>query len=225
MPQTPPTSGALSGTQPDLETAKQQLAQERAKLTVLEEGFDSLRDKLEADFKAKLPTLLSPEEKEAFDLDPDPVKLWDILAAKHKAMVIDPIEAKADELDKLEEQIVEAEAAIPGLEAVEKFAAEHPDIDLEELNTFFENELSLKQKEELRKDAGDDRVKYLQSVADLHAKANGTAAPDPDKGEGTGEKEPDLPADLHGIAGESGDPDGDPTEAKDEEFLAAIGMG
>ena len=203
---------------PDLDSAQKLLAKERAKYEAKKDAFEGMEEKLEAEFKANLDSLLSDEEREILELDGDPGKQYDLLMSKRRAFVDDKIADEKAELEAFEEALEKKETVLEDLRAEAAFREENPDLDADGFAEYLNPEtgkLSPYERAELIKASEGDRVKFLGLAAEKFLKATGA------KKEG---EEADLPTDMGDIAGETGDVDSGDGGVETDDLADVMGM-
>lgn len=182
----------------DIEALRKRVLKKRAQYEALKEEFEGMSDKLIAEFEKQLNSSLSDEEQDIL-LEGDALKVAKMIDKKRKVYVDDVLEEKRLELEAFEDAIEKEEEQLEDLEAEATFRASNPDVDVDGFATWLKRKVTPEELEAMQKESGGDRAKFLEIAHALYAKRNAT----------TQTNTPDLPSDMHAVAGEKGDVDGD----------------
>lgn len=185
--------------------AESQLNKDIAKYENAKEAFGTLKERLESEFEANLDSSLSDEERDIMDLDGDTVDKYKLIMEKHKAYVDDKIEEERLALEQFEDDIERKQQVVQTLKAEEEFKTKNPDSNFEEVSEFFNEDMTARERNKLIEEAGGDHEKLMTLVHDAYVAKNG----------GGKEEEAELPTDLSGVAGETGDIDSGDGDARD----------
>jgi hypothetical protein len=205
-----------------LEAKRQALYKSQGQYETMKQKFDAFADTVADDFKSNMKSIISDEDLEKIELESDPVKVFEIFKKYEKEYIDDQIEEKKDELEAFEDKLHQDQQTLAALDIEAQFGEENPDLDFEGLLNYIERDMSPAQKEELLEKANGDDLMFLNLVRDAFAGKDSPAGEG--EGEGEGKGDPRLPADLDGIAGESGNIDEEGTEEEEEDYLASVGL-
>jgi hypothetical protein len=118
-----------------------------------------------------------------------------------------------DELGKFEEQLKGRRGEFEILTESNKFSQENPDVDMEALAEFIQEDLSPRKKKEFR-DTAKTKYEFLKLAHEEYKKLN------PDNSE----EDDNLPPDLSGVNGATGDNSYSSDEER-QKYLKSIGIG
>ena len=199
----------------ELELAKKAIAKDRGRYEAAKDSFDSMKEKLDGDFKSQLSASLSEEEQEIFELG-DPLAIDEILQSKRESFIDEKIEEERLALEEFEKQISENEAHVAELEVSSAFAADNPDMDMEGFSDWVQKGISPNAMDEYLKKSDGDKAALYALLAKGYAAETGQKK----------EESPDLTTDLSNVPGEKGDIDNgdDVDEDADDAYLRSVGL-
>lgn len=197
-PQTPQTQ-TPSAPDADDEAMQQSITKDEAKLSLLQEEYNTMADRLHDEFEAVV------EKNPASIFSEDEIELLEVggsLAAKNK-LFRDKFEEfraaklaeKKQVIDKFSEELGARKEAFNRGSVAKRFAAANPDVDMTLLAEFIQEDLSPRVRKELLTQAGEDKGKFLELVAAEFRKANPANSTN---------EEDELPPDLNSLSGASG---------------------
>lgn len=197
---------------------QQTLAKDEAKLSLLQEEYNTLADRLHDEFETivdKNPqSIFTPEEIELLEVGSSLGEKNRLLRDKFEEFRTKKLDEKKQIIDKFGNELNQRKDQYGRESIAKKFARENPDVNMDTLAEFIQEDLSPRRKKEMLNEAGDDKYKFLTLVADEYKKQNGGAKASDDEGE--------LPPDLNMLSGESPKDMGQP-QMKQSDYLKQIG--
>lgn len=196
---TPPMQEEAPAADADDEAMLQSITKDEAKLSLLQEEFVTMADRLHDEFETIV------EKNPASIFNEEEIELLEVggsLAAKNK-LFRDKFEEfreaklaeKKQVIDKFGEELGKRKDEFNRGSVAKRFAAANPDIDMTLLAEFIQEDLSPRVRKELLTQAGEDKAKFLELVAAEFKKQNPANSTD---------KEDELPPDLNGLSGATG---------------------
>lgn len=183
----------------DDEAMQASITKDEAKLSLLQEEYSTMADRLHDEFEA----LVEKNPQEIFS--EDEIELLEVggsLSAKNK-LFRDKFEAfreaklaeKKQIIDKFGEELGKRKEVHSRDSIAKRFAAANPDIDMTKLAEFIQEDLSPRVRKEFLTTAAEDKAKFLELAAAEYKKQNPTNSTN---------EEDELPPDLNGLSGASG---------------------
>lgn len=202
-PQTPPTQvpQAQTPSAPDAddEAMQQSITKDEAKLSLLQEEYSTMADRLHDEFEAvveKNPaSIFSEEEIELLEVGGSLGAKNKLFRDKFEEFRNAKLAEKKQVIDKFGAELGQRKEQFNRGNVAKRFAAANPDIDMTLLAEFIQEDLSPRTRKELLTQAGEDKAKFLELVAAEYKKQNPTDSTD---------KEDELPPDLNSLSGASG---------------------
>lgn len=195
---------------------EQGLAKDEAKLSLLQEEYSEIEDKLHDEFEATLESnpkaLFSEEELELLASDSNIASKNKLLRDGFEKFRDGKLTSKKAEITKFEELLNGRKKEFEIASQWTKFAKDNPTVDMNAFGEFLEEDLTIRQKRELI-EASKTKYDFLVGAFELYKKAKGTE----DNGD-------DLPPDLSQVNGATGNNSFDKEEDK-KEYLKSIGIG
>lgn len=207
--------GEQNGNVLDLDAIEKVLAKERAQYDAKKEAFEGLEGKLEQEFRAGLDASLNEDERDIMELGGDVGAQYDLIMEKRNAFVGERLSTEKMELEVFEEELGKKETQLDDLRAESTFKEGYPDLDEESFIAFLKGQIKPDDREEMIKTSEGDRSKFLGLAAEKFLESTGTRK----------DEDPDLPTDISGIPGETGDIDsGDNVADENDSFAADSGL-
>jgi len=194
---------------------QQTITKDEAKLSLLQEEYATMADRLHDEFEAVV------EKNPESIFSEDEIELLEVgrsLSAKNK-LFRDKFEEfrnaklaeKKQVIDKFGQELGSRKEQFNRGNVAKQFAAANPDIDMNLLAAFIQD-LRPSERTQFLKDASGDKAKFLELAAEQFKKENSSEAQE--------QEEDELPPDLNGLSGASGTLG----DAKSEEaYLKQIG--
>lgn len=197
---------------------EQGLRKDEAKLSILQEEYNSVADKLHDEFETTLEqnpkALFSDEELEILASDSNIASKNRMLRDRFEKFRDDKLNYKKEEISKFEELLQGKKSEFEIASQSNKFAKENPNVDMEDFAEFIEQDLTIRQKKEFR-DNSKTKYDFLVAAYEIYKKAKGVEQ---------NEKDNNLPPDLNELNGASGKSTFD-AEKERREYLKSIGIG
>lgn len=197
---------------------EQGLRKDEAKLSILQEEYNNVSDKLHDEFETTLEqnpkALFSDEELEILASDSNIASKNRMLRDRFEKFRDDKLNSKKEEISKFEELLQGKKSEFEIASQSNKFAKENPDVDMEDFAEFIQEDLTTRQKKELR-DNSKTKYDFLVAAYEIYKKAKGVEQ---------NEKDNNLPPDLNALNGASGKSTFD-AEKERQEYLKSIGIG
>ena len=191
---------------------EQGLRKDEAKLSILQEEYNNVSDKLHDEFENTLEqnpkALFSDEELEILASDSNIASKNRMLRDRFEKFRDDKLNSKKEEISKFEELLQGKKSEFEIASQSNKFAKENPDIDMEDFAEFIQEDLTTRQKKELR-DNSKTKYDFLVGAYEIYKKAKGVEQ---------NEKDNNLPPDLNELNGASGTSTFD-SEKERQEYL------
>lgn len=196
---TPPMQEEAPAVDADDEAMQQSITKDEAKLSLLQEEFSTMADRLHDEFEAvvdKNPeSIFSPEEIELLEVGSSIGEKNRLLRDKFEEFRNAKLAEKKQVIDKFGEELGKRKEEFSRGNVAKRFAAANPDIDMTLLAEFIQEDLSPRTRKELLTQAGEDKAKFLALVAAEYKKQNPANSKD---------EEDELPPDLNSLSGASG---------------------
>lgn len=182
----------------DDEAMQQTITKDEAKLSLLQEEFNTMSDRLHDEFEE----LVEKNPKSIFSEDEiEILEVGNSLSAKNKLFRDKFEEFRTKKLDE-KKQVIDGFAQELGKRkemfargsVAKNFAAANPDVDMTKLAEFIQEDLSPRMRKEILTQAGEDKAKFLELAAAEFKKLGGS------KNES---EEDELPPDLNSLSGTS----------------------
>lgn len=197
---TPPTETQIAPVaDADDEAMQQSITKDEAKLSLLQEEYSTMADRLHDEFEAvveKNPaSIFSEEEIELLEVGGSLGAKNKLFRDKFEEFRNAKLAEKKQVIDKFGAELGQRKEQFNRGNVAKRFAAANPDIDMTLLAEFIQEDLSPRTRKELLTQAGEDKAKFLELVAAEYKKQNPTDSTD---------KEDELPPDLNSLSGASG---------------------
>jgi hypothetical protein len=193
------------------------IRKDEARLSILQEEYNSMADKIHDEFETQLeknPTsLFSDEELEILASDSNIAAKNKMLRDRFEKYRDEKLETKKQEIGKFEDQLKGRRGEFEILTESNKFSKENPDVDMEALAEFIQEDLSPRKKKEFR-DAAKTKYEFLKLAHEEYKRLNPEENDDDDN----------LPPDLSNVNGATGDNSYSNDEEK-KAYLKSIGIG
>lgn len=188
-----------------------------ARLDVMNEEYNSMADKLRDEFNALLKNnpseLFNEEELEILASDSDISKKSQMLSEKYESFRDEKLNVKKEEIDGFSSELDIRKETL-GLNNISKqFQESHPEINMTELANYMNGDLTPNQLQKFTDESQGDRLKMLELVYEQYKSENKVEA-----------EEDNLPPDLSGVNGATGDNSYSDDKAHSE-YLKSIGIG
>lgn len=195
---------------------EQGLRKDEAKLSILQEEYNNVSDKLHDEFENTLEqnpkALFSDEELEILASDSNIASKNRMLRDRFEKFRDDKLNSKKEEISKFEELLQGKKSEFEIASQSNKFAKENPDVDMEDFAEFIQEDLTTRQKKELR-ETSKTKYDFLVGAYDIYKKAKGKE-----------EQKEELPPDLNQLNGANGTSNFN-AEKERQEYLKSIGIG
>lgn len=221
--QPPQTAKPPVANEPQIESEEdkvfqQTLAKDEAKLSLLQEEYNTMADRLHDEFEEivdKNPqSIFTPEEIEVLEVGSSLGEKNRLLRDKFEEFRTKKLDEKKQIIDKFGNELNQRKDQYGRESIAKRFARENPDVNMDTLAEFIQEDLSPRRKKEMLNEAGDDKYKFLTLVASEYKKQNGETK--------TNGSEDELPPDLNMLSGESPKDMGEP-QMKQSDYLKQIG--
>ena len=200
----------------DIATIEDGIRKDEARLTIMQEQYNNAADKINDEFESTLASnpssLFSDEELEKLASDSNIVEKNKMLRDRFEKFRDEKLTAKKEEIGNFEKQLQGRKGQFDILSESNKFSKENPDVDMEALAEYIQEDLSPRKKKELR-DQAKSKFDFLTLANEEFKKAN------PEN-----EDEENLPPDLSGVNGASGN-NSYSDDIDREKYLKSIGIG
>ncbi len=189
---------------------------DEARYAVMEEDYNKLADNMHDDFESTLETnpntLFSEEELEVLSSDSNIANKNKMLRDRFEKYRDEKLNLKKDEMDDFNKELQGRKGQLDILSQSNKFSKENPDVDMDALADFIQGDLTPNQKANFLKVA-ESKADFLKLAHEEYTKQNPS-----------GNKDDNLPPDLSGVNGASGNGN-QSTEMEREDYLKSIGIG
>lgn len=197
---TPPTDTQIAPVvDADDEAMQQTITKDEAKLSLLQEEYSTMADRLHDEFESvveKNPaSIFSEEEIELLEVGGSLSAKNKLFRDKFEEFRNAKLTEKKQVIDKFGEELGSRKEQFSRGSVAKRFAQANPDVDMTQLAEFIQEDLSPRVRKELLTSAGEDKTKFLELVAVEFRKQN---SPDSTM------EEDELPPDLNGLSGASG---------------------
>ncbi|QDF28985.1 hypothetical protein [Halarcobacter anaerophilus] len=214
---TPPENNQGADENLDIATIEDGIRKDEARLTIMQEQFTTATDKINDEFESTLASnpnsLFSDEELEKLASDSNIVEKNKMLRNRFEKFRDEKLTAKREEIGNFEKQLQGRRGQFDILSESNKFSKENPDVDMEALAEYIQEDLSPRKKKELR-DQAKTKFDFLTLANEEFKKAN-----PPEN-----EEDKNLPPDLSGVNGASGN-NSYSDDIDREKYLKSIGIG
>lgn len=219
MPQTPPPAMPNDAGMPpksDAADPREALNLKKAEIKLLEQELSDIDAKLDAEFIDTIDQLMSTEELE-MRFDDDVRAFLSLVEEKREAFYREKLDELRSTISKKVSEVANEEDDMDMEEAKAAFIEAHPDVDMEAMSDFFNNDLTQRQKDEIA--TAQSYLETLEKTYAMYAKKNKNQT----KPEAKPSDEDNLPPNLSDVGSTA--PVADPTaQAKDEGYLERIGI-
>ncbi len=189
---------------------------DEARYSLMQEDYNTAADKIHDDFEATLEanpsTLFSEDELEILASDSNIAGKNKMLRGRFEKYRDEKLNLKKDEMVEFEKELKGRKGQLDILSQSNKFSKENPDVDMDSLADFIQEDLSPRKKKEFL-DTAETKADFLKLAHDEYKKLNPSENGDDD-----------LPPDLSGVNGASGDGSQSPAPEQ-EAYLKSIGIG
>lgn len=193
----PPQSAAAPDA--DDEAMQASINKDEAKLSLLQEEFNTMADSLHDEFEAmveKNPSaIFSDDEIETLEVGSSLSAKNKLFRDKFEEFRTAKLAEKKQVIDKFGEELGRRKEEFSRGSVAKRFAAANPDIDMTLLAEFIQEDLSPRTRKEFLTTAGEDKAKFLELAAAEYKKQNPANSTN---------EEDELPPDLSGLSGASG---------------------
>jgi hypothetical protein len=200
----------------DIATIEDGIRKDEARLTVLQEEYNNVADKIHDEFESVLETnpsvLFNEDELEILASDSNIAAKNKMLRDRFESYRDEKLSQKQQEIGKFEDELKGRKGEFDILTQSNKFSKENPDVDMEALAEFIQEDLSPRKKKEFRENSK-TKYDFLALAHEEYKKQN------PDEN-----NDDDLPPDLSGVNGATGD-NSYSDDAEREAYLKSIGIG
>ena len=188
-----------------------------ARLDVMNEEYTSMADKLRDEFNTTLSSnpsnLFNEEELEILASDSDISKKSQMLSDKYESFRDEKLNIKKEEIDGFSSELDKRKETL-GLNNIStQFQESHPEVNITELANFMNGDLTPNQLQKFTDESNGNRLKMLELVYTQYKTENKVD-----------EEDDNLPPDLSGVNGATGDNSYSDDKAHDE-YLKSIGIG
>ncbi len=213
--QTPPDNNTANKDS-DIATIEEGIRKDEARLSVMQDEYNNVADRIHDEFESVLETnpsaLFNDDELEILASDSNIASKNKMLRDRFEKFRDEKLKAKKDEIGNFEKELKGRKGDFDILTQSNKFSKENPDVDMDALAEFIQEDLSPRKKKELR-DNSKTKYEFLTKAYDEFKKQNPSESEDDD-----------LPPDLSGVNGATGDNSyGD--DAERQAYLRQIGIG
>ncbi|MDR2153341.1 MAG: hypothetical protein LBO72_11035 [Helicobacteraceae bacterium] len=205
-----PIAPSAEGQKPDLD---QILSEKAARLKVLEGEFGALGQQIDEEFFNELEGLLTDDEKE-LRYEENPAAFARAIEARKEAYKAERLGASEEEINALRQEVGSLQDQQAKEQAKAEFLAAHPDANVDEINAFVRNNMTMAQIRELN--ALPDYASAFEYVYGLMSGGSGGA-----KAAKPPAEAPALPPSQDLGAGGL---DGEIAPAADDEYLKTLGI-
>lgn len=214
-PQSQQEQGNDPAEETDISEIEKGIQKDEAKLSILQEDYSNIADKLHDEFESVLETnpssLFNEEELEQLSSDSNISAKNKMLRARFEQYRDEKLSQKQDEIGKFETSLKDRKGQFEILSESSKFSKENPEANMEELADFIQNDLTINQKKAFR-EKSKSKAEFLALAYEEYKKQNPSQSEDDE-----------LPPDLSGVNGATGDA-GFTSEAKMEAYRKQVGM-
>lgn len=201
----------------DVNAIEEGIRKDEARLSILQEEYNNVADKIADEFEIQLEknpsSLFNDDELELLASDSNIAAKNKMLRDRFEKYRDEKLTLKKQEIGKFEEQLKGRRGEFEILTESNKFSQENPDVDMEALAEFIQEDLSPRKKREFR-DTAKTKYEFLKLAHEEYKKLN------PDNSE----EDDDLPPDLSGVNGATGDNSYSSDEER-QKYLKSIGIG
>ena len=188
-----------------------------ARLDVMNEEYTSMADKLRDEFNTTLSSnpsnLFNEEELEILASDSDISKKSQMLSDKYESFRDEKLNIKKEEIDGFSSELDKRKETL-GLNNIStQFQESHPEVNITELANFMNGDLTPNQLQKFTDESNGNRLKMLELVYTQYKTENKVD-----------EEDDNLPPDLSGVNGATGDNSYSDDKAHNE-YLKSIGIG
>ena len=214
------TTQASAAPNPDIDAyvsnQEKEVLTDEAKLQQMEQDLSDFEAKVDEAFIPYFLENTSDEDKEMLEIGDDlEAKVRLILALRTK-FVDEVIEKERGKVEEFRNALNAKKEDLARNKANAEFHKKHPEVDMQALGEFIQNDLTPRQQQELLKASDGDIVKFLELALELFEAKNGK--------KGKKEEADEFPPDLDGEGGAAGEPN--KPEVDDEEYKKkALGLG
>lgn len=195
---------------------EQGLRKDEAKLSILQEEYSNVEDRLHDEFETTLEqnpkALFSDDELDILSSSSNIASKNKMLRDRFEKFRDEKLSDKKSEIAKFKELLDGKKSEFELASQANKFAKENPTVDMEDFADFINQDLTTRQKKEIR-DTTKSKYEFLVGAYELYKKAKGEV-----------ENEEKLPPDLNELNGATGN--GTFNQDKErQEYLKSIGIG
>ena len=195
---------------------EQGLRKDEAKLSILQEEYSNVEDRLHDEFETTLEqnpkALFSDDELDILSSSSNIASKNKMLRDRFEKFRDEKLSDKKSEIAKFEELLNGKKSEFELASQANKFAKENPTVDMEDFADFINEDLTFRQKKELR-DTTKSKYEFLVGAYELYRKAKGEV-----------ENEEKLPPDLNELNGATGNGSFSADKQR-QEYLKSIGIG
>ncbi|TLS99935.1 hypothetical protein [Aliarcobacter cibarius] len=197
---------------------EQGLRKDEAKLSILQEEYSNVEDRLHDEFESILENnpkaLFSDEELDILSSSSNIASKNKMLRDGFEKFRDEKLSSKKNEIAKFEELLKGRKAQFELASESNKFAKENPTVDMEDFAEFINEDLTTRQKKELR-DTTKSKYEFLIGAYEFYKKVKGVEQ---------NEKDSNLPPDLNELNGATGNGTFNADKER-QEYLKSIGIG
>lgn len=203
---------------PELDEARIEkgIIADEARLNILTEDYNNMADSIHDDFEKVLETdpsaLFDEEQLELLASDSNIAAKNKMLRDRFESFRDEKLATKKKELDEFGSELKKQKDGFEILSQSNKFAKENPEVDMEALAEFIQEDLPPRKQKEIREKAT-TKLEFLTLAYEEYKKANPT-----------GDDEDEFPTDLSGVNGATGDASFSDEDEK-KAYLKSIGIG
>lgn len=192
------------------------LRKDEAKLSILQEEYSNVEDKLHDEFETTLEnnpkSLFSDEELDILASDSNIASKNRMLRDRFEKFRDEKLNSKKEEISKFEELLQGKKSEFEIASQSNKFAKENPEVDMEDFAEFIQEDLTTRQKKELR-EKSKTKYDFLVGAYAIYKNSKGLE-----------DEEDNLPPDLNELNGATGNGSFDANKER-QDYLKSIGIG
>lgn len=201
---------------PDEATISDGIRKDETRLELLQEEYNTMADSIHDDFETQLEknpsSLFNDDELELLASDSNIAAKNKMLRDRFESYRDEKLATKQQEIDGFSKELNGRKSEFEILSESNKFTKENPEADMEALAEFIQEDLTPRQKKELRENSA-SKYEFLKKAHELYKEQN--TSDDEDE---------NLPPDLSSANGASGDVNYS-DDAEREAYLKSIGIG